>query len=250
MFERYLAALQYPRVGHLNIDDPKDYRGFVLWLEDQKIRFLPIEEREQLRKVNSPDEWNPAFEKYKKAIKLPEHLKTKQEQTTWLLLFAIRLEYADNVEHYKSITGAQKLDEEAKKSSVPEVQSVNPFDSFDFTSAEFEEGSWKLAERLGIAYHPDHLMSLQAAAKVISTAYNKEALKEQIVTGQPFPVEQGSGMGLAKDEDLEQCARILRLLQIQNLRKLQTTINETIVTVQNVTADPRTDTSLGKVGMK
>uniref|UniRef100_A0A182JX27 Uncharacterized protein n=1 Tax=Anopheles christyi TaxID=43041 RepID=A0A182JX27_9DIPT len=246
MFERYLSALQYPRVGQLNIDDPKDFRSFMMWLEDQKIRFLPIEEREPLRKINAPDEWNRAYEKYKKDIKVPEHLKTKQEEVTWLLLYAIRLEYTDNAEQYRSLTGAHKLQQESKKSNVPEVQSSNPFDSFDFTNADFEEGSWKLAERLGIAYHPEHLVSLQAAAKVITGAYNKEALKERPITGQPFPIEQGSGMGLEKEEDLEQCARILRLLQIQNIRTLQTTINETIVSVQNVTADPRTDTKLGK----
>ncbi|XP_049286598.1 RNA transcription, translation and transport factor protein-like [Anopheles funestus] len=250
MFERYLSALQYPRVGQLNIDDPKDFRSFVLWLEDQKIRFLPIDGRDPLRKINSPEEWNRAYEKYKKDIRLPQHLKSKQEEITWLLLYAIRLEYTDNAEQYRPLTGAKKVQEEARKTSVPEVLSANPFDNFDFTSADFEDGSWKLAERLGIAYHPDHLLSLQAAAKVISSAYNKEALKERVITGQPFPIEQGSGMGLETDQDLGQCARILRLLQIQNIRKLQTTINETIVAVQNVTADPRTDTSLGKVGMK
>ncbi|XP_041761673.1 uncharacterized protein LOC121588116 [Anopheles merus] len=246
MFERYLTALQYPRVGQLNIDDPKDFRCFMMWLEDQKIRFLPIDEREPLRKVNAPDEWNRAYEKYKKDIKVPEHLKSKQEQVTWLLLYAIRLEYTDNADQYRALTGVRKLQQESQKTTVPEVQSANPFDSFDFTSADFEEGSWKLAERLGIAYHPDHLVSLRAAAKVISGAYNREALKERPITGQPFPIEQGSGMGLEADEELEQCARIMRLLQIQNIRTLQTTINETIVAVQNVTADPRTDTKLGK----
>lgn len=43
-------------------------------------------------------------------------------------------------------------------------------------------------------------------------------------------------------------AKILRLLYIQDLRKLQTTINEAIVAVQAITADPKTDTKLGKVG--
>jgi len=51
-----------------------------------------------------------------------------------------------------------------------------------------------------------------------------------------------------KDEDVEQAARILRLLQIQSIREMQTVINETIVDVQNLTADPRTDSKLGKVG--
>ncbi|XP_058130456.1 RNA transcription, translation and transport factor protein-like [Anopheles ziemanni] len=250
MFERYLAALQYPRVGQLNIDDPKDFRGFVAWLEDQKIRFYPIEERAPLRKTSALDEWNAAFEKYKKDIKLPGNLKSKPEQITWLLLYAIKLEYTDNADQYRPITGAKKKEEEAKKSNAPKVHSTNPFDSYDFTNPEFEEGSWKLAERLGIAHHPDHLVALRAASRVISTAYDKEALKEPVVTGQPFPVDEGKAMGFDKDDDLERCAKILRLLQIQSIRELQTSINETIVAAQNITADPRTDTSLGKVGLK
>lgn len=107
-----------------------------------------------------------------------------------------------------------------------------------------------MAEKLGIAYHPDHLVSLRSAGRVISTMFNKETLKEPIITGKPFPIDEGTGMGFGKEPDLERAARILRLLQIQSLRKLQTAINETIVSVQNITADPRTDTTLGKVGQK
>jgi len=47
---------------------------------------------------------------------------------------------------------------------------------------------------------------------------------------------------------LNNAAKGLSLLYIQDLRNLQTKINETIVTVQNITANPKTDTKLGKVG--
>lgn len=50
------------------------------------------------------------------------------------------------------------------------------------------------------------------------------------------------------DKDLDEAAKILRLLQIHSVRHLQTTINETIVAVQELTANPKTDTKLGKVG--
>ena len=50
------------------------------------------------------------------------------------------------------------------------------------------------------------------------------------------------------DNVINEAAKILRLLYIKDLRILQTKINEIIVSVQNITANPKTDTSLGKVG--
>jgi RLL motif-containing protein 1 len=43
-------------------------------------------------------------------------------------------------------------------------------------------------------------------------------------------------------------AKIVRLLHIHELRDLQTCINEAIVAVQALTANPKTDQRLGKVG--
>lgn len=51
------------------------------------------------------------------------------------------------------------------------------------------------------------------------------------------------------DMDIETASRILRLLQVQSLREIQTVINETIVECQDlITSEPKTDTRLGKVG--
>ena len=50
------------------------------------------------------------------------------------------------------------------------------------------------------------------------------------------------------DKILNDAAKILRLLHIKELRDLQTKINETIALIQGITANPKTDTSLGKVG--
>lgn len=47
---------------------------------------------------------------------------------------------------------------------------------------------------------------------------------------------------------LDRAAKVLRLLHLHNLRNLQTMINEVIVTVQDFTADPKTDSRLGQVG--
>jgi RLL motif-containing protein 1 len=77
---------------------------------------------------------------------------------------------------------------------------------------------------------------------------NKEALKISIPEGKPFPIFDGQGMNQT-DADIETAARILRLLQVQSLREIQTVINETIVECQDlITSEPKTDTRLGKVG--
>ena len=41
---------------------------------------------------------------------------------------------------------------------------------------------------------------------------------------------------------------VLRLLHIEELRKLQTEANRVIVEIQRLTANPITDTALGQVG--
>ena len=97
-----------------------------------------------------------------------------------------------------------------------------------------------LASKLSIAHHPDHLVQLAAVSRVIKENLNKEALKIPVLEGQPFPVFDGQGMNQSED-DVEQAARILRLLQIQSLREMQTIINETIVESQDlITSEPKT----------
>lgn len=104
-----------------------------------------------------------------------------------------------------------------------------------------------MAKKLGIAHHPDHLETLKAVSKVVKNHLGTEALKNPVIEGNPFPYLEGAGFDV-NDPDVEQAGRILRLLQISGFRKLQTNINETVVAVQNLTANPRTDTKLGKVG--
>ena len=50
------------------------------------------------------------------------------------------------------------------------------------------------------------------------------------------------------DSTLNRCANVLRLLYINDLRDLQTQVNNMVVQVQAITANPKTDTTLGKVG--
>jgi hypothetical protein len=50
------------------------------------------------------------------------------------------------------------------------------------------------------------------------------------------------------DGAVDAAARVLRMLYIRDLRGLQSAVDEAIVAVQELTADPKTDSALGKVG--
>ncbi|KAF5828964.1 putative carnitine deficiency-associated protein-domain-containing protein [Dunaliella salina] len=47
---------------------------------------------------------------------------------------------------------------------------------------------------------------------------------------------------------LDDACRVLRLLHVRDLRSLQSSIDDAIVSVQEFVANPRTDSSLGKIG--
>lgn len=93
---------------------------------------------------------------------------------------------------------------------------------------------------------------LEAAARIIERKIGKSAKTDPTAS-------QGGEKTVAynlKDSDkfafddpnLDEAAKILRLLQVHSTRHVQTAINEAIVSVQEITANPKTDTKLGKVG--
>ncbi|CAK1551617.1 unnamed protein product [Leptosia nina] len=222
MFKLKLTALGHPNPEGFNCEDEKEYRSVVLWLEDQKIRHYKIEEREGLRNIDS-DTWKEAYNTYQKDLVSPVNDGTMNEQLNWLLSYAVRLEYADNVTKYKDVKAEQP------KQAAPNVVSSNPLDNLDFDSPAFKAGVERICTLTGVGPHPDPKFRLAAVAKILKTS--------------PHPSPQTTDTF-----NINQPVDVLNLLFIQDLRELQTKINEALVAVQMITADPRTDTKLGKVG--
>lgn len=109
----------------------------------------------------------------------------------------------------------------------------------------------QIADLLKVPRHPDHLLTLEAICNFVKDRLNPESLKNSSKL-----TEEGillnfetcdAGMDL-KDPKLNQAAKILRYLFIHDIRNLQTKINECIVAVQCLTANPKTDSKLGQVG--
>lgn len=108
-----------------------------------------------------------------------------------------------------------------------------------------------MAKLLRIPQHPNHLVTLKACSKLVQRRLNSECLRNpnsKIIRGKPFPIMNCDPGFQLKKTAVENAAKILALLYIQDIRNLQTKINEVIVRVQSVTANPKTDTKLGKVG--
>lgn len=122
---------------------------------------------------------------------------------------------------------------------------------FPVQSKEFKDGVVALAKLLNIPQHPNHLTTLEACARLVQKRLNPNAVQypnSVIILGKPFPIMEANVGFDMKDRALNNAVKVLNLLYIQDLRDLQTQINEAIVNVQNITANPKTDTKLGKVG--
>ena len=91
MFRRKLTALDYHNPVGFNCKDETEFRNFIVWLEDQKIRHCKIEDRGNLRNIHSSD-WPKFFEKYLRDVNCPFKIQERQEAIDWLLGLAVRLE--------------------------------------------------------------------------------------------------------------------------------------------------------------
>ncbi|KAK3882712.1 hypothetical protein Pcinc_012918 [Petrolisthes cinctipes] len=230
-----------------NVNDERNLRDLIVWLEDQKIRHYKIEDRGDLKAIDSND-WPTAYKQYLGALNCPINPNDRPAVVDWLLGLSVRFEYGDNAEKYKSETAENVTN---RRQSAPKVVNTNPLDALDFQSSEFRDGVNRLAKQLNITPHPDHLITLKAASKLIRTRLSPEALQKPgdvVHQGKPYPIFE-SDLGFETgDYVLNNAGKALRLMYIHDLRELQTKINECIVAVQTITANPKTDTKLGKVG--
>ncbi|XP_078675739.1 RNA transcription, translation and transport factor protein-like isoform X1 [Branchiostoma floridae x Branchiostoma belcheri] len=244
MFRRKLAALEYHQPNSFNIADEAQFRNMIVWLEDQKVRHYKIEDRANLRNIQSAD-WPTAFKQYLEELACPVNHGDKSAVMDWLLGYAVRLEYGDNVEKYRQVKAAS-----VQKTPMP-APSADVLGSIDPSSADFRAGVASLAQLLQIPQHEDQLMLLKAIRKLIQEKLSKEAIAEsqnKKTEGVPILLQDLDAGFDTGDPAVNEAAKILRLLHIHELRDLQTKINEAIVSVQAITANPKTDQALGKVG--
>ncbi|KAF5308176.1 hypothetical protein FQR65_LT06356 [Abscondita terminalis] len=241
MFKRKLSALQYPQADSVSGKDETEFRKVIAWLEENKIKKYKVESS-TITDIKSSN-WKKSFEQYKKDLCCPVNDNILIE-LDWFINFALQTEYLQNKSKYE-----KRTIEATKSLDTPNIVADNPLDRLDFGGKDFENGVQEIARMLKITPHPNSLITLRAISKLICNRLNNNALKnpqDYVIKGTPFPFEEAiKGYDLG-DVVLNKAAKIHRLLYIQDLRDLQTKLNELIVSVQGITANPKTDTKLGK----
>ncbi|MFH4980767.1 hypothetical protein AB6A40_007476 [Gnathostoma spinigerum] len=253
MSYRKLAALGYPS-DNIDCSDKEQVRYLVEWLEDNFIQRIAEEERSKIR-TKSLDEWEPIFVQYLETLECPLMPKAANlsEVVEWLLDHAINNIYSKN-DVAMSLTSARLADMKLERKQREHEE--NPFSCLELSDGDVRKGIEELRSAIGIAPYPDPHILLSACCKYIRENLTDNAIRsrrEKLKTQRDRPKTMqlshlDMGMVSTKESQVDAAARCLRLLHLENLREAQTQVNETIVAIQNVTADPKTDRRLGKVG--
>jgi len=247
-----LRALEHPEAGTLQ---PAAHQGLVYWLEDRKIRNRLAKDRHDLEDPTAA-EWNGGLLKYLKQLgcPLPESAPFDQ-QLMWLLRLAVAKEYEDNkdaLEKPARVNGAAKQ----KALNSPPRSTKHPRlhldESLPAVRSQLESLTQQVAAALGSKTDsqqplPDELQGAQAAVvhRMLQPALDAYPRGTEGSTSATTDFSLGFS---TSDDVVDHAAKLLRIMYTLDLRKLQSTIDETIVSVQEFTANPRTDSSLGKVG--
>jgi RLL motif-containing protein 1 len=224
-FERRLLALGFPEARAFDGSSAKQASSLAAWLEDRVIRRLPIEARGQLRTGDLS-----ALRAYLVELEAPEAVLADLQGrrfpavSAWLTLTALQCAVEDL---------GEGVDLERPQHSVE-----------------------SLAAAHGVASDPgDRAGTLQAAL---------QAARRGSVAGEGGATEEGRGaegdaaysgakedfpLGFETgDAALDEAARGLRMQYVAELRVLQSHFNAVVACAQEFTANPKTDSQLGRVG--
>lgn len=230
-----LAALSCPFLSTLTLSDQHDQQKLLVWLEDAHIRRLPIPKRALLRRKK----FHAELQSYLRKLGLPPAEESDLAPTVAHLIdLALSLCYSDNA-----------------------VQLAVPPDPWNGRCVPVVPGA--ATDEAVIAAVKDLLAALdvdgqpvdaaegaQVAADMVEALVSRTDDDEAEITG-----EEGDAaldalpLGFsAGDPVMDRFAKVVRVLQVGRLRELQDSVNAAIAKMQAVTADPKTDSKLGKVG--
>ncbi|MCP9261240.1 putative tRNA pseudouridine synthase [Dirofilaria immitis] len=251
MSQRKLLLLGYP-TNIVDCENPEQLQQLVLFLEHQYIRLYKIEDRSGLQSSDLAV-WSKSYAKYLADLKCPFSCDkdSPQEIVDWLLIRAIDSCYQQNAEG-RNLT-AEKYEQWKAEKNKNKKRTTRSVLLTVICTEEARKAIENLRVTLGIAAHPDSLIVLKACCKFIMNNLSDEAIrianKEAQTQKKTMPLSRfDMGMISSKNGTIDAAVRALRLIHLENLREVQTKINEAIVAVQELTADPKLIKGLAKLG--
>lgn len=251
--ELLLSALKYPKAGTDLLKDDADLAALVIWLENTKIRQYSIEDRKVLSDIRTVS-WESSFQQYLEDVQCPVDLKSSPRSSVvdWLLNYAVGLEYQDQAAKFNAAAPKQHKQKMLSKQVPTEQHLYADVDGSEVAQAlqqlfqkfNLRQSSEKQTEQLQEVRDlvADQLLPALEDSQ-LSKAAREAATQLSHLDVNKFPLGFTTG-----DEKTDAAATILRMLYIRDLRGLQTLIDETLVNVQNYTANPKTDAALGRIG--
>jgi hypothetical protein len=157
-----LKCLQYPESeSPLEITSIDSVIHLICWLEDQKIRELPVNEREPLRKYS--ENWNQEFQnvlfdilssphhssQYLNLLECPYSWNPSNpiQVIYWLVSNAIRLEYEDIGKRKRRIRFSSSF---CSRTFLPSCGAGEQCENFEETNEEIDENLSSQIDELGI----------------------------------------------------------------------------------------------------
>ena len=218
-----LTILEYPLLRELNVNDTSSIINLMLWLEDTKIRLWEIEARESLRFHIGDDEnkWASKYSEYLEHLSCP-HSWFSHDCIYWVAAHAIHLsledlEYRDNDNEGEGILDDDRLGYDSVVDFVDDL-------------CEGVGLKTKLAESC-----PESMERIHAT------------IQSKLIPQSNVDFEFPLGFN-TNDEVVDRVALVLKMLHLDEFRNVQNNVNEVLSLCQSYTANPKLNSSLGKVG--
>ena len=261
---RILDVVRWPgaRADALLAADVASRTALAEFLEDTIIRALPVDARDGLRRGKTSDASVAvdALNAYGAALTPPVRelgAASADACVDALLERAVALKHddivGDNEQTDEDVDALERVSKRLKLStSVEDVGAA-------LTSERGRRALEALAKTLGVASASDNVDSYDALDACVMLERCVEANERFVL---PFSDVDGaavarnpptlddvpSGVGLDDDPVVDAAVRVARLLHVNDLRRLQSDADALLVAMQEYTADPKTDSRIGRVG--
>jgi len=231
---RKLKVLGYPDLVSACLSG-EAYCRLVLWLEEEKIRLYEPKDRKVLRDFTKA--WYQHIVDYGKELGIPAaglsetHLPKKLQVLNSLVNLAIHDVYRD------------KVDSKEVKLEAPPEPAMGAAEQQQLR--DLVPPINRILEHLALPKLGGDAADTDAVAalRCIKTRLEEPSKSKADLDIDNLP----TGLEL-DDKDVRRVAGVLRLLHGIEMQQLQVNINNVVNDLQQVTADPKTDARLGRVG--